>query len=152
MTYDILILGGGPAGLSAAAAARQKGRTALVISNPSAFNPLYKAEKIDNYLGLPGLSGAQMVETFEAHARQMGAEFVTGKALNAMSFNGVFYLTVGSELYEGKKLILCAGISRGAKYPGETELVGKGVSYCATCDGMLYRNRPVVVIGRSKDA
>ena len=69
-----------------------------------------------------------------------------------MELDGVFYLTVGSDVYEGKKLILAGGVQRGQKYPGEAELLGSGVSYCATCDGMLYRKRPVVVVGRAKDA
>ncbi len=150
--YDILILGGGPAGLSAAVAARQKNRTALVISNPAGDNPLYRAERVDNYLGLPGKTGAELLELFTSHAERMGAELVTGRVISAMAMEDGVYLTVGSEVYEGKKLILTAGVSRGAKYAGEQALLGRGVSYCATCDGMLYRNRPVVVIGRSKDA
>lgn len=151
--YDILILGGGPAGLSAAVAARQKNRTALVIGNSSASNPLWRAERIDNYPGLPGVTGAQLLEQFERHARDMGVEFVTGRAISAMAMGEEsFFLTVGNAVYEGRKLILAAGVTRGAKYPGEQEYLGRGVSYCATCDGMLYRNRPVVVVGRSKDA
>lgn len=150
--HDILILGAGPAGLSAAVAARQKNRSVLVISNPSASNPLSRAERVDNYLGMPGLTGAQMLAEFEDHARKMGVEFVTGRAISAMVLGDQCFLTVGSEVFEGKRLILATGVARGAKYAGEQELLGRGVSYCATCDGMLYRNRPVVVIGRSKDA
>lgn len=150
--YDILILGGGPAGLSAAIAARQKNRTALVISNPTHANPLFKAERVNNYPGLPGRTGEELLREFERHAQSMGVEFAAGRAVSAMPMGEVFYLTVGSQVYEGKRLILASGISRGAKYPGEQELLGRGVSYCATCDGMLYRNRPVVVVGRSKDA
>ena len=68
-----------------------------------------------------------------------------------MAWKG-FHLTVGNELYEGSSLILAPGVVRQAKYPGEMEYLGRGVSYCATCDGMLYRGKPVVVVGRSKDA
>ena len=68
-----------------------------------------------------------------------------------MAWNG-FHLTVGSEIYEGETLILAPGVVRQAKYPGETEYLGRGVSYCATCDGMLYRGKPVAVVGRSGDA
>ena len=68
-----------------------------------------------------------------------------------MAWEG-FHLTVGNELYEGSSLILAPGVVRQAKYPGEMEYLGRGVSYCATCDGMLYRGRPVVVAGRSKEA
>lgn len=150
--HDILILGAGPAGLSAAVAARQKNRSALVISNPSGQNPLSRAERIDNYLGMPGMNGVEMLSAFEEHARKMGADFVTGRVISAMALGEQFFLTVGSEVYEGRRLILASGVARGAKYPGEQEFLGRGVSYCATCDGMLYRNRPVAVVGRSKDA
>ncbi len=150
--YDMIIIGGGPAGLSAAVAAQGRGKQVLVISNPAEGNPLSKAPVIHNYLGLPGRSGRQMMEEFTKHALDMGAELRTGRVLTAMNMGDSFFLTVGSDVYEGKKLIFAGGISRGTKYPGEEGLVGHGVSYCATCDGMLYRKRPVVVIGRAKDA
>lgn len=150
--YDILIIGGGPAGLSAAVAARSRDKSCLVISNPTDRNPLSKAHWVSNYLGLPGVTGRDMMETFLHHALQMGAELRTGRVLSAMALEGMFYLTVGSQVYEGRKLVLATGVHRGVKYPGEEALVGRGVSYCATCDGMLYRNKPVAVIGRSKDA
>ena len=150
--YDILILGSGPAGLSAAVAAQGRGKQCLVISNSGSSNPLTRAPIIHNYLGLPGLSGQAMMDKFLDHALSMGTELRTGRILTVMELDGVFYLTVGSDVYEGKKLILAGGVQRGQKYPGEAELLGSGVSYCATCDGMLYRKRPVVVVGRAKDA
>ena len=150
--YDILIVGGGPAGLSAAVAAQSRGKRCLVLSNPWERNPLSKAPQIHNYLGMPGVTGREMMEQFQRHALDLGAELRVGRVLSAMELDGVFYLTVGSQVYEGRKLILATGVQRGQKYPGEEHLVGRGVSYCATCDGMLYRKRPVAVIGRAKDA
>ena len=150
--YDILVLGAGPAGLSAAVAARQKGRSVLVVSNPASQNPLYRAEQVDNYLGLPAMSGAELMERFESHARSMGAEFIVGRAVSAMHMGASIFLTVGGDVYEGRKLILTGGVSRGAKYAGEQELLGHGVSYCATCDGMLYRGKPVAVVGYTDTA
>lgn len=150
--YDILIVGSGPAGLSAAAAAQGRGRKCLVISNPMEQNPLHKAPVIDNYLGLPGISGKEMMERFRRHALDMGAEVLDGRVLTAMTMDGSVWLTVGSDVIQGRKLILATGIHRGVKYPGEEALVGRGVSYCASCDGMLYRNRQVIVVGRAKDA
>ena len=151
MGHDIIVLGGGPAGLAAAVGARGRGKDVLVIGNPWRNSPLAKAERVDNYLGLPGRTGVELLEEMYAHARQMGADFVEGKVISLMAWNG-FMLTVGSQVYDGKALILAPGVVRQAKYPGEDEFLGRGVSYCATCDGMLYRSKDVVVVGRSKEA
>jgi len=151
MGHDIIVLGGGPAGLAAAVGARGRGKSVLVIGNPWRNSPLARAERVDNYLGLPGRTGAELLEEMYAHARQMGVEFVEGKVISLMAWNG-FMLTVGSQVYDGKALILAPGVVRQAKYPGEDEFLGRGVSYCATCDGMLYRSKDVVVVGRSKEA
>ena len=151
MAYDIIVLGSGPAGLAAATAARGRDKSVLVIGNRWQDSPLAKAERVDNYLGLPGLTGTEMLETFYRHAAGMGVEFVVGKAISLMAWNG-FMVTVGSQVYEGKALILAPGVVRQAKFHGEEEYLGRGVSYCATCDGMLYRGKPVSVVGRSSDA
>lgn len=151
MTYDVIVLGGGPAGLAAAVGLRGRNKSVLVIGNRWQDSPLAKAERIDNYLGLPGQSGVEMLQTFHSHAEQMGVEFVEGKVIALMAWEG-FMVTVGSEVYQGKALILATGVQRQSKYPGEEEYLGRGVSYCATCDGMLYRNKSVVVVGRSDEA
>ena len=151
MTYDLLILGAGPAGLAAAIGARGRGKTVLVVGNRWQDSPLARAERIDNYLGLPGLSGAELLARFHDHAAGAGVEFLTGKALSVMAWEG-FQMTVGSDVCAGGALILAPGVVRQSKYPGEAEYLGRGVSYCATCDGMLFRNRPVAVVGRSGGA
>ena len=151
MTYDLLILGAGPAGLAAAIGARGRGKTVLVVGNRWQDSPLARAERIDNYLGLPGLSGTELLARFHDHAAGAGVEFLTGKALSVMAWEG-FQMTVGSDVCAGGALILAPGVVRQSKYPGEAEYLGRGVSYCATCDGMLFRNRPVAVVGRSGGA
>ena len=151
MKYDIIVLGSGPAGLSAAVTARGRNKSVLVIGNRWQDSPLARAERGDNYLGMPGMTGMEMLEAFQRHAQEMGVEMVTGKVLSIMEWEG-FNLTVGSQLYQGSALILAPGVVRQAKFPGEETYLGRGVSYCATCDGMLYRNKPVAVVGRSKDA
>ena len=151
MGYDLIILGSGPAGLAAAVAARGRGKTALVIGNRWQESPLAKAEKIDNYLGLPGRTGYELLEEFQKHAEGAGVEFVVGRAISLMAWNG-FTVTVGSDAYQGRALIMSPGVVRQTKFVGEQEYLGRGVSYCATCDGMLYRGKDVVVAGRTKDA
>ena len=152
MEQDIIILGCGPAGLSAAVAARSRGKRVLVIGNAIEDSPLAKAERVDNYLGLPGLTGLELLQTMKKHAQDMGARVMTGRVVALMSWNGSFALTVGSDVYQGRALVLAPGVMQTAKYPGEETLLGRGVSYCATCDGMLYRGRNVMVVGRTKDA
>ena len=151
MTYDLIILGSGPAGLAAAAGACGRGKKVLVVGNRWQDSPLAKAELVNNYLGLPGKTGAQLLEAFHSHALSMGAEFVEGRAISVMVYQGVM-VAVGSDVYQGKALILASGVQHSAKYPGEEKFLGRGVSYCATCDGMLYRNRPIVVVGRSRES
>lgn len=150
--YDVAVIGGGPAGLSAAIQVRARGRSVLVVSGDLRDNPLYKTERIDNYLGFYDVTGGELLERFRSHARQMGVEEKGGRVLNIMPMNGTFYLSVGSEMEQARAVVLATGVVRSAKYPGEGEHLGAGVSYCATCDGMLYRGKEVAVVGLAADA
>lgn len=152
MRYDIIVIGGGPAGLSAAIQARTRNKRVLVVGARTEDIPLWKAGQVDNYLGMPGVSGRELLERFEAHAAALGMERMYGRALNAMPVEDGFLVSVGSEVVEGDALILATGTAHGTKYPGEAEHLGMGVSYCATCDGMFYRGRDVVVVGQSAEA
>ncbi len=152
MAYDVIVVGGGPAGLSAAQNVRARGRTVLVVSNPLEENPLWRAERVDNYLGLPGVSGARLLTAFRRHAEAAGAEFQEGKALSALRSGEEWYVGVGNSMAQARAVVLAAGAARGKKFPGEAELLGRGVSYCATCDGMLYRGRRVAVLGWTPSA
>lgn len=152
MIYDCLIIGSGPAGLSAALQCKARGLSALVIGNSPAQNPLGKGSRVDNYLGLRGVTGRELMDAFYRHATEsQAAEVVTGRALNAMAYGGRFAVNVGSDIYEGRSVILATGVVRGRKYPGEERLLGRGVSYCVSCDGMLYRGREVAVVGLAQD-
>ncbi|WP_418724847.1 NAD(P)/FAD-dependent oxidoreductase [Dysosmobacter sp.] len=152
MSCDILVIGGGPAGLSAAVNARARGRSVLVVSNPLEENPLWPAERVDNYPGLPAVSGAELLTQLRRHAERSGAEFLTGRALTSVRMGDAWYVSVGPDMYNAKALVLAAGVARGKKFPGEAEFLGRGVSYCATCDGMLYRGKAVAVLGYSDSA
>lgn len=149
---DIIVIGGGPAGLSAAINARARGKSVLVVSNPIAENPLYKASVIDNYPGLPGISGMGYMHRLEDHARDSGAQFRSGRVLTVTPMGDRFFVSIGSDFEETRAVIIAIGAQRGAKLPGEETLLGRGVSWCATCDGMLYRGKDVVVVGFSHDA
>ena len=107
---------------------------------------------MDNYLGLPGRSGAELLTAMRRHAEQAGAEFLAGKVLSALQMPDTWYVSVGPDMYNARAVVLAAGVARGKKFPGEAELLGRGVSYCATCDGMLYRGKAVAVVGFSDTA
>ena len=113
---------------------------------------LAKAEQVDNYLGMPGLSGKQMMERFTQHARDAGAVLRKGRAGNVMPFGGRFMVNLDGDILETGAVVLACGVSKAKPVPGEAELLGRGVSYCATCDGMLYRGKTVVVVGGGNSA
>lgn len=145
--YDIAVVGGGPAGLAAAIHTRARGKAALVLSSEPLSSPLCRAGRIDNYPGLPQVSGKALVEKLLAQAEELGSELRLGRVLNIMPQKAGFMLGVGPDIVEARAVILATGIQRSAKLPGEAELLGRGVSYCATCDGMFYRGRTVAVAG-----
>ena len=152
MSYDILVIGGGPAGLSAAINARIRNSRVLVVSNPLEENPLWRAERVENYPGMPGVSGPELLRALRRHAEGVGVEFAAGKALSAMQASSTWYISVGPEMYHASAVVLAAGVARGRKFPGEESFLGRGVSYCATCDGMLYRGKAVAVVGYGDSA
>ena len=151
-SFDILVLGGGPGGISAALTAHARGRSALVISNPGGTTALSKAHRIDNYPGLTGLSGAEMLAKMAEGLAALSIPTVTGRVTGVMPMGKSVMVSVGQDVYTGKALILATGSAQPKAWPGEAELLGRGVSYCATCDGMFYRGKNVAVIGTSADA
>lgn len=148
---DILVVGGGPAGLSAAVNAAARGRLCAVVSNDYRLNPLYKTKTVDNYLGMRGMSGAQMLARMREEAEQAGAVFINGRVTSILPMDDHFMVARGSEVMEAGRVILATGVAQASLLPGEEALVGRGVSYCATCDGMLYRGRRAVVTGNASD-
>ena len=147
---DIIIIGAGPAGLSAAVNAVTRGKTVRIFSNRE--NYLSKAERVDNHLGFYHASGKELMDKFKEHAEAMGIKIEKGMAVNILSFGESFMVNINGEISESKKIILAMGISKIKELPGEDKLLGSGVSYCATCDAMLYKNKKAVVWDQSKDA
>ena len=141
--FDILIVGGGPAGISAALTAVNRGKTVGVIANPPETSKLYLAESITNYPGMEG-SGAEIMQKMRSQLENSSAAIIPGKALSV----GV---AVGNDFYEARSVIIATGISRRPLCEGETKFLGRGVSYCATCDGMLYKGKKVAVLGEGEE-
>ncbi len=147
-SFDILILGAGPAGVSAALTAHARGRSALVLGSDPMASPLARAERIENYPGLSGMSGRDMLAAMLGDLERQGIPRVAGRVTAVMAFGGQFMVSAEQDVYQAKALILAAGAQQAAKpFPGEGSLLGRGVSYCATCDGMLYRGKRVAVLG-----
>ncbi len=149
--FDILIIGAGPAGVSAALTACNRGKKTGVIANPPESSKLYLAESVTNYPGISG-SGRDIINAMSRQLEESGAEIIRGRALSVVPLGKTVGVAVGREFYEAGAVIVASGISRRPICPGETELLGRGVSYCATCDGMLYRGRTVAVIGDGEEA
>ncbi|MDO5376945.1 MAG: FAD-dependent oxidoreductase [Clostridia bacterium] len=147
---DIAVIGAGPAGYSAAVSARKRGKSVAVIGQNTGW--LARAERIDNYPGLPGVSGPALLEAMRDQAGQMGAQLLPGVVHTVVPLGESFGLSLGAEFVEARRVILCTGAKQPKLLPGEAELLGRGVSYCGTCDGMLYRGKSVAVIGAGAEA
>lgn len=150
---DIAIIGTGPAGLSAAITAKIRKKEILLFGEKDLSSKVHKAAEIKNYLGIPDTSGAALGKAFENHIRQMGIE-ITEKKINMIyAMEDYFSIqTMENELYEAQTVILATGVSFGKALPGETEFLGRGVSYCATCDALFYKGKRVAVLGYHKEA
>ena len=150
---EILIIGGGAAGLSAAIYAARAGRKALVLEG-RASSRLNLGYKVENYPGLISIDSAELHQKFREHAEHFGAEIIGDEAVIFSLASDPKYVTTRDVLYEGKAVIVASGkpISSGRMIPGEEKMLGMGVSYCSTCDGPLYRGRKVAAIGNSDEA
>ena len=148
--YDLIIIGSGPAGLSAAVYGIRAGLDLLVLEEkPMNGGQVLNTYEVDNYLGLPGLSGFDMGMKFKEHADRMGVACKTA-TVTAVIDQGQSKTveTADGTAYEAKTLILATGAEHAALHvPGEEQYKGRGVSYCATCDGAFFRKRTVAVVG-----
>ena len=151
MKYDLLVVGGGPAGFTAAIHARARNKSVLVVTNEPTASPLCKASAMDNYPGLSHISGLELVERLVAQAAELGAEIRRGRVLNLMSMGDTVMASIGMEVVEASAAVLAVGVARAVPLKGEEQLLGRGVSYCATCDGMFFRGRPIAVAGNAPD-
>lgn len=150
--FDIAIVGAGPAGLSAAINTVIRNKKTIVFGNKPESSYLYKAEKVDNYLGMPSLSGKEMIEAFYEHALDIGVKIENKKVQEIFAMGNYYTLNADNEFYEASKVIVTIGVPKSKYIEGEKKYVGKGLSYCATCDGLLYKNKTVIVIGETSEA
>ncbi|MCR4651122.1 MAG: thioredoxin-disulfide reductase [Lachnospiraceae bacterium] len=146
---DLIIIGGGPAGLTAGIYGKRAGLDTLVIESMPLFGgQVTTTVDVDNYPGLPGIGGFELGDTFKRHADKFGVEFLEGEVMGIEAEGEVKSVTVNGEKVEGRALIIATGAAHNQLgVPGEEELRGMGVSYCATCDGAFFRKRVTVVVG-----
>ena len=146
---DIAIIGTGPGGVSAAITAAIRNKKVLLLGSRDLSEKMRRAHQILNYPGFPAVSGNDLADAFAGHLAQMNIP-VTEKRVNAVYAMGdYFVLQAGEEMLEARSVILASGVVQGKPLPGENEMLGHGVSYCATCDAALYRGKTAAVIGYS---
>ena len=150
--YDAIIVGSGPAGLEAALNLKIRDKRFLLFGRPELSRKVALAPKIDNYLGIPAVSGMEMAEAFHHHLDIMGIS-VVHETVSAVYPMGDFFAVASSQnTYEASAVILATGVAPGVLFPGEEKFLGRGVGYCATCDAPLYKGKTVAVIGYGNEA
>ena len=146
---DIAIVGTGPAGVSAAITATIRNKKILLLGSRQLSEKMSKAHEIQNYPGFPAVRGEDLVRAFQEHLNRMGIEVTERRVAAVYAMGDYFALQAGEEMLEARSVILAGGVVQGKPLDGEEAMLGRGVSYCATCDAPLYRGKEVAVIGYS---
>ena len=152
--YDMVIVGGGPAGYTAALYAARSGLSTVVLEKLSAGGQMALTEQIDNYPGFAeGIDGFTLGERMQQGAERFGAVTELAEVCRAELSGAVKVLDTGAEVFRGRTVVIATGaVPRTLGVPGEEELVGRGVHYCAACDGAFYRDKTVAVVGGGNSA
>lgn len=150
--YDCIIIGSSVAGISAAINLKIRRKSFLILGNKEFSAKVQKAESIQNYVGMPDISGCELSNALSSHLEAMEITITEARVNSIVRMKEKFCISAGSEMYEAKSIILATGVEFSKKIEGEDTFLGRGVSYCATCDGFFYRGRTIAVVGSSKDA
>jgi len=152
--YDVIIIGGGPAGLTAGLYASRARLRTLLIENGLFGGQMMTTETIDNYPGFPeGVTGEELSRLMEEQAKRFGTETINEEVVEVVMEGAQKRVRTAESTYSSKTLIICTGTEyRKLGIPGEKEFAGKGVSYCATCDGAFFKDSQIVVVGGGDSA
>lgn len=146
--FDVLVIGGGPAGLTAAIYAARAGRSVAVLEKETPGGQIILSPMVDNYPGRPHISGAELAESMAAQAEAAGAVVAYTEALSIRRADDVFSVETDTGVFTARAVVAAVGTKhRALGLPKEDALTGAGLSYCAVCDGAFYQDRPVAVIG-----
>ena len=148
--FDTIIIGTGPAGISAALTLKQLNINFLWMGTNKLSYKINSAEKIRNYPGLSSVSGQEMKEAFLKQINDMNIEILDKQVTGVYDLSTHYAVLCGQDTYEAKTIVLGLGVEAIKPIPGEIELLGQGVSYCATCDGFLYKGKDIIVSSSSK--
>lgn len=149
--FDIAIIGSGPAGLSAALIAKIRNKSFKIFGDKALSNHMMTAPEVNGYLGFPSGSGKELLDLFKEHINKMGIEITEERVSNVYDMGDYFEILVEDKTYESTTVILATGIEYVDPIKGEREFVGKGVGYCTTCDGPLYKGKTVSIISYLKE-
>ncbi|KJS17425.1 MAG: thioredoxin reductase [Peptococcaceae bacterium BRH_c4b] len=149
--YDIAIVGGGPAGLSAAINTAARKKKTILFYGDNDSQKMSKAPKVDNYPGIPGVEGKDLRQKFLDHVREFDTELVQKKVQNVFPLDQGFQLLVKDGFYSARVVILATGVTVQKMLEGEEGLIGRGVSYCATCDGLLFKDKTLALIDHTRE-
>ncbi|MBC8016420.1 MAG: NAD(P)/FAD-dependent oxidoreductase, partial [Sporomusaceae bacterium] len=144
--FDIAIIGGGPAGLSAALTGRIRNKSIALFEHMNFSEKLQKAHIVDNYLGMPQVTGQGMMQQFVSHCMAQKPTVIKEKVNSIFPGDDVFTILTPGDTYEARAVIIATGVVATGLFKGEKDFLGKGVSYCPTCDGMMYKGKDVAVI------
>lgn len=144
--YDLMIVGSGPAGISAALTAKARNINFIWFGSRSLSTKVEKAEKIMNYPGLIAVTGRQMQEIFLKQIDEAGIEITEKKVDSIYDMGGYYAAGANGDIYEAKTVLMTTGMASTKEIDGESRLLGCGVSYCATCDGGLYKDKEIAVV------
>ena len=151
--YDLIIVGGGPAGLTAGIYAVRSGLDTLVLERSEISGQIALADIVENFPGFPSISGRELMEKYKSHAQEAGVETKIVDVLSVRADGAKKIVSTDSGDLESRAVIIAAGANpKHLGVPGEKEFVSKGVSYCAICDGPFFRNKTVVVVGGGNSA
>ena len=151
--YDIIVIGGGPAGITAGLYGIRAGKKVLILEAKKIGGKILKAHMVDNYPGTPHITGEELGKKLLDQAIDLGIEIKYEKAMNIMDMNGKKVVQTLDNMYETKTVIIATGNDRRELgLPNEKEFIGKGVSYCATCDGNFFKNKDVAIVGGGEES